>query len=734
MSVQDLEFKRRVSDVGGAAKVPEFQSDDSRVDTHQVPAFGQEMARLGEANNWMSAIGSTVAAKASEGLAKTLGAEAGKNPSGDTLLPAMTDFDKHFAESYETQAHATIGLEANKLITDSNIELSKASRITPEMIAKQQKEVGEGLQGIFEQAPSRIKPALQLQYGQAQLAQSEQLAERMIREQRQDRRDTAMVAAKTNAEQAHYLALSGKTAAAEAAVESTARAAQVAAEQHVISKEEAKVQTDTVRISYQSGKITGEALLAEKERRLPEFYKSLADRKDIRDSDRDAVLTNVMHYMTQQQSLKEQNENLQAQKMITSIATNAGNITGAEWSAFEESVSPLKAEQVKFKYIQALKAQQASGMGEAALMRQWGNPEAQANAGEKLQNSTFNKSVMYTEQEAQKMGGSISHEEAQVQVAASAGAKIPVFTNELKNKLHSSNPAYIESAAQQIHMLEEMHAGHALAGLSDEDHALYTQYESLRDSMDPTEAARITTDNILNQDPAVQEMTKQKLSNFLSVATTGGIPLDTFALSLVSKKKGDFINDSMAQVYGTDILNKFTAFYQITKGDQANAIKLTKKFVDENYGETYVNGGSYQTLHPLEKVLGFESKDAVPYIQQDVIDQFNKKLLPVKEAYAANKTNEYWETLPISGKDKAFFGTDYGPVQVKRHMRTTSGEKVDTFNVVLHGNSFDSWDVAIDTGSGMRNLFQVAPFLDIVTYKPDAKAIRASYIKDHSPK
>jgi len=86
---------------------------------------------------------------------------------------------------------------------------------------------------------------------------------------------------------------------------------------------------------------------------------------------------------------------------------------------------------------------------------------------------------------------------------------------------------------------------------------------------------------------------------------------------------------------------------------------------------------------------------------------------------------------PLSDKTHGIFRTTYDPVKIKRHQRTSSGTKTDTFNVVLQGNSFDNWDVAVETGSGMRNLFQFAPFLHIINYKPNAEAIHASYNKNH---
>ena len=52
------------------------------------------------------------------------------------------------SESYQTQAHATLGLQANKLILDTNLEMAKAPRLTPGLIDHANKQISIGLQSI----------------------------------------------------------------------------------------------------------------------------------------------------------------------------------------------------------------------------------------------------------------------------------------------------------------------------------------------------------------------------------------------------------------------------------------------------------------------------------------------------------------------------------------------------------------------------------------------------------
>ena len=701
------------------------------VEPTSTPDFQKSVQDYAQSENSLSAIGAKVAQSASNAMAEKLGYETGKNPSGD-LTPSITEFDKNFADSYHAQAGATLSIQAQKLLDDTQIEMSKPNRLSPDMIARTHKQLQLGLAKIAENAPTAIKTKLEESFASQLLDQTTKYKEKMISQNKEDSKNNLINGIDIQNKNALELGKSGDAKGSNAAVEAAKKMADNALANRYITPEQARVAKETAVQSALNGQTINQAMQALKEGKYPEFEKKYSEKKPDNMNNEQWLATGTA--FKQQigfiESLRVQDENLKSQQMMNVIATDPNSITGTQWQQFADSVSAIKSEEVKFKYIQALKKQQSSTVSVDSLMKDFSNPEAWANSSEKTQDAAFNKNVDYVVQQSQS-SKPISHEEAQVQVAASAGGKIPVFTNDLKNKLSSSNPVMIESAAQQIHALQAMGAGHALTGLTEQDKAAYTKYEALRDSMQPTDAAREMTNAVYNQDPDTEQMNKHKWSNFLTAQTQGGVQLDDFALSSVGLKKSDFITSSMGQVYGTNILQKYSTYFQILNGDQKSALKLTKQFVDENYGKTGINGGSYTTLHPLEKIVGFNDSSGVPYIQQDAINQMNDKLVPIKKSYDDKKINEYWETEPLSGKKHGIFSTTYDPIKIKRHMRTDTGEKVDNFNVVLQGNAFDNWDVAIQTESGMRNLFQVAPYLGVISYKPNTKAIQESYNKDH---
>lgn len=709
--------------------IPVIQKNES-VQGGTSTDFQSTTNAFAESNNHLSAIGAKVAQTANNQMAVQLGYEAGKTPHGN-ISPPITEFDKTFAESYRTQANSTLQIEGHRLLTDAQVQLSKPNRLSPQLIASTNAQLERGLSRIADNAPTEIKGQLQASFASQLINQDAQFKEKMISQQREDQRNTIINSLDLYTKNALELASKGDLPGSLLQVDMANKTAASAHASAFITPEQARVSAQSTKQAFINGQHIFEATNRYKNGTYPQYAKEFAENK--RNLTNEEYLAAGQAF-TQQinflHTLKSQDENLKAQEMLINIASNPGAITGTQWTEFANSVSKSKANEVQFKYIQALKKNQSENGSTDSLIQDYSNPVAHANATEKVKNGAFNKAVSYTLDSNKEL----SRDQAETQVAASSGAPVPVFTRSLKYKLSSANPVMIESAAQQIHALQAMGAGHALTGLNDEDHALYTKYEALRDSTDPVTAAREATNIVQNQDPAVEKMNKEKWSNFLQTKTKGGIPLDTFALNAVDLPASGFINPSMAQVYGTNILSKYSSFYTMLNGDNESALKLTKKYVDDNYGDTLVNGGSFTTLHPIEKFLGFSSHDATPYIQQDVIDQIHEKLAPIKEAYTNKTSNEYWEMEPLSDKKHGVFSTTYDPVKIKRHMRTETGEKTDTFNIVLQGNSFDNWDVAIQTDSGMRNLFQFAPFLHIVNYTPNAKAIHEKYNKDHNLK
>lgn len=657
----ELDFKRKVQQIPAGESLPAPFQRSVEAQVSNVPNYQSVIGNYAASSNWMSSLGSQVASKASNSLATTLGGEMGKNPQGGEFSLGLTDFDKAFNESYKAQSQATLGLQAQQLITNSNLELAAMPRLDEGTINKANNNVKQGLAKIFSYAPSSVRANLENHYGSVMIEQNAQLTKRLIKEQTEDRINTTVAALKSNTQDTYSLALNGLDIDKEGdsksglqVLKTVEQISKSAVEIRDLTPQQAQVSIDAARQSYLSGKYIRLALSADKERKLPEFLRNLADNlpKDIGAQDHDSVYRNVLSYFNTQNALKAQDQNLKNQVMATRVATEPENISAMEWSEYENSVSPYAAAQMEFKFKQGLAKKLQSNAEETYLQKNYSNPTAQANSSTKIKNAVFNKNV----QKLMDKDSTLSRDDAEVMVAMSAGAPVPVFIETLQNKLSSSNYEQAYSAVQQIHKLQALENGQALKGLTTQDLSMVTAIASQRDPIDRAKAIQDAHHRIYNQDQRVSDTIKANWAKTLSRTNSANIPNNEFALKTFGMNKGNFLDASIALTYGAQILSQFEDFYFNSGGDYDEAKKSTQTWVDANYGDTYINGGKFKTLNPIEKVVGIESRDGVQYIQENIANQISEKIAPLKTEYDEKRINEYWEMLPIEIKSRKYEG------------------------------------------------------------------------------
>jgi len=722
----DLDFSHNVSEIPAGKPLPSpYQREAKPEAGFGVPDLQGAISNYADATNWKSALGSNIATKASNAIATKIGGELGKNPQGDIGIP-LTDFDKTMQESYRTQAEATLGLQANKLILDSNIEAAKATRITPELIQKTNQSIALGLKNIFKNAPSELQPHLEYQFGNAMLNQTNTLTNRMIGEQKEDRRNNTALATSMNLEHAYSFALNGNDKAGLDAVENTKKLANADVAARLMTPQAAKTNIDAARQSFYSGKLAREYEAKRAEGKGEEYLKSLADKKPsyISDSDYDSVINNLTQYVNQKNALRSQNEALVTSKLNVRMAQDINSITPSELAEYQNQVSPLQYEKTLFTYTQQKKKAAVEEGQSQALVANWGDSGVLTRATAKQINSTFDKLVSNRMQ-----SDNLTKDDAEVQVALSAGKPVPVFVDSLNAKATSGNPINIDSAYQQFQSLKDMEGGHALIGLSSQAQAIMTQFQHQKGSMPDSDLARKITDNILNTNKDTQKIIdnvwEKKLSKAKVTGQGGTNTFANFALEQVNLAGKNLGGSYFNTIYGNDIYDQLKSNFDTTKGDYPTALKMTQDYVDHHYAETRVNGGVQTTDSPIEKVLGYKDPGVVPFIQQDVVSQLSN-------SFARNRDpNDYWEAKPVNlHQDKPLFGVfkqEFPPVELVRHVKTDKGMQQFTYPVNLVGRPGGTWDIALQTPNGPRNIFLVAPHLGITTYKPNAENIRINY-------
>ena len=353
---------------------------------------------------------------------------------------------------------------------------------------------------------------------------------------------------------------------------------------HHITEIQAREAKEVDKQTYLNGRTNFEYGVNQRAGKAGEFLKNFAEHqpsdmsKDQYQKAGEAVLKQANFI----ESLRAQDENLKSQQMLNQIATNVGAITQTDWDAFANTVTPQRAEKVRFSYIQALKKNEVESGARDALIKAYDNPEMQAMADHKVKDAAFIKQVNYAMQNSHKTNipmkspASVSLDQAEVQVASNAGGPIPVFTRTLKYKLASSNSNTAFSGVQQIHSLLQNGNGQALKGLEEQDWSMYSAAQALLDSPDPVKALQDAHNRIYNQDQEVEKLNKTKWSSILTKQNSAGLSNDNFALKTFGFSKSDFINPTIASAYGLNILGKMSNFlplYQVIMMKQKDQLK-----------------------------------------------------------------------------------------------------------------------------------------------------------------
>lgn len=729
-----LDFSHHVSEVPAGETLPKPYHRQVGIQLPAIPDIQGAVTNYANSTNWMSAVGSHVAGIASNSIAQKLGSDLGKNPKGDIGIP-LTDFDKVMQQSYQAQSEATLGLQANKLITDSNLELAKAPRITPDLIAKTSKSVSLGLQNIFKNAPSSIQGGLQAKYANVQLNQGADLTERMIREQKEDRRNNTALAAQMNNEHAYSFGMHGNDKAAQDAIESTKKQSEADVASRLMTPAQAKSNVDAARQSYLSGKMNHEYETAKAAGKGEEYLKSIADKPPsyLSDADYGSVVQNLMQHVNQQNALRAQDQSLEIAKFNTSVAMNPmAPDMAAKLQNLKNNVSPETFERAQLTYINALKTYNKEQGNVNNALASWNDPSGFARLTEKGVNKAFDMQVGSYVQKRKDQNNPISVDEAEVQVAASAGGRVTVFEKSLENKLLQGNPTNIDSASKQIQLLNDLKAGRVYDHISPKAKAIATQFLQQRGSMPDSDLARQITDNLSNINSTMEKTLDNSWNLVLSKAGAAGIgasqSLHDFALKEVgldSSHNDKLGGNYFGVLYGNDIYNQLKSNFMTTRGDYNAAKKMTQDYVDQHYGETFINGSEQKSDSPIEKYLGYPGDTITPYVQQDLHAQLSKSFEEAKK----DSPNDYWETVPITTSKSETHGVSSSSrvVEAIRHVTTKEGKKQFRYPVNLVGRAGNQWDVVVKTPYGNRNLFLVAPHVGVTTYQPNKESIEKNY-------
>ena len=448
--MSDLDFSHNVSEIPAGQTLPEPYKGREKVSITQFPDMTDAINDYAATSNWMSRIGSYVAGQASNAIAEKIGGELGTKPQGNIGVP-LTDFDKTMQESYNTQAQATLGLQANKLINDSALDAAKADRITPDIIKKTNDSIAIGLKNILKNAPSHVAPSLQLQYGTHAMSLTSDLTNRMINEQHEDTKNNTALASQTNNENAYSFGLKNNDKAGKDVIESTKRMNASLVSRNLLAAQDAKSRVDTVRQSYLTGKVIHDYNNSPNKEA---YLKSLADNKPdyLSDADYKPVINNAIQYVGQQNSLRAQDQAVRLTKFQTSVDMNPMSPDmPAQLQQLKDNVSTEAFQKAQLYLINKQKAFDKENGEMNAALSSWSDSTAFSKLTPKGIDKGFNQLVNQYMKRSNDDGNPVTEAESELHVASTAGGEVPQFVktlNAIELIVPETIPAAVKSDAR----------------------------------------------------------------------------------------------------------------------------------------------------------------------------------------------------------------------------------------------------------------------------------------------
>ena len=637
----------RVGIRGNAEPIKSTQREAALNASTSTPNFIGAFSSLAATPTAIGMIGSQVLTSTSNYFMDKMGYQLGSNPTGD-VLPAVTEADKHFVQSYSNQAYATLSLQAEKLMSAGQLELSKANRLTPGLIDSYAGNMAKGFEGLLNNAPSTVRPQLENQLQTNLLRTTTSLNGKLISQQKADYRDQMTALNNQTNKDIYENAMSGNSSAAEKGLETQISRNKQLRESGVISKVQEEQSNQTARQTYFTGIYSEQALYAKANGKVEGFLDSLKEKpKDVTYLEWSTVTKNVLSNIAQVESLERRDQSLIESQFSLAVLEN--KVSDDMLAELKEKLTPENYTRSMIGYYKATHAKNKNQQDINSLIPNWGSTIAQADATTKTVNDAFTVlTSSYNDKLINEGKQPVSEIEAKIAVMKSSGASVPRFTDEITGMIRSGNPASMAQAANAYDVL-----GYLKLPIAASDQRLLTSFtEQVSNGRTPLEAAQIA---INNNAPKTEEQTKainsqwkqfqkdHKLNNW-----DGKV---RFAQDLLDIPWFADTPDLAAIVQKTN--DDFESNLKLMNFDVQAARKLTMQNKQMTYGISYANGHKQFTYMPIEKFMGVNDDSAAGIIQNNIAPQLMKQLEPTKAAYDAGHNDFYYRVSERADYAKA---------------------------------------------------------------------------------
>ncbi len=590
-------------------------------------------------------LGATMAQTAGIALATRAGKSLGKNPSGD-LLPAFTPTDKAFVDAYSAQAEATLGIQAQSLMTKGIEQLNQSYKLSPGQIESFHANMAQGLQGILDHAPNTVKTEMENQFQQQLISQTHGATMKMINQNKEIAQSQASVYTTHQLQQMHDAQLSGNNDLAKQIYSTILRTNNANLASGMLSPAQADTANTTAKLSYYSSVEIQKALAARNNHQLEGFLADMVNTKpsELGWSEWEDVRNKTVGYIGAVENLDNRDQSLimsQAQAQA-SIAP----LTPDYIANLKTQLSPTRFNNFMAHYGAGQKSQYAKQQSIAAVQANWHDTRVTGFASPEILNQSFGNMVEAAKVRAQNQGIALSDDDAQLEVASTAGSPVPIYIQKLNKGLQSGNPQLMMRDWQDYLKLKQS-GGQLAAGVSKESIAMGTMMNHfLEEGMDPTLAAQRAQEVIMNKTPEVRENNLQLIKDWRMKTVKDAAHRDTWARSLAGISKGTFISNGNG--FALHVQNIMEDNLALTNGNVIASEQMLKDAIQQYWGTTEVNGEREFTYMPIEKAINLD-KGAGPLIRSDVMHQLNRQIEATNKAHEAGNLPFYYRiksTLP----------------------------------------------------------------------------------------
>jgi len=606
------------------------------------------MTELATTPNAIANFGVQMAESASQTYQKLRGIEAGKSPS-NTLLPPITKADKAFVDGYSAQAQQTLGLQAQQLINQAQLDLQKSYQLSNGQIKTYQDNVAKGLQQIIDQAPYTIKDKLANQYSEGLQSQVFKLNNQLLTQQKTQNKQNAGLYVKSQFSQLTDSIMTGQ---------GNPKNTYANTEKYINDKQasgmwsasEAETQRKALKQLYLNNSLAKQAIDNYQNKTLEPYLNSLTNAPSEFDgmsvsyeeweSARNHALNSIVNY----ERFTSSEQNLLVSDAKIKFAQK--ELAQTDIDSLKQELQPQKFNELYGWILNKQNKNLANENRLSYLLANNTNIDAMARATPKEVNATYDATVAKIKSDAAYKGQSISDSDAQFLAISTIPRAIPAVNNMFSNQLLNGDAITAIQAASQIKRLEDADLSGRLdssfSSLNSADSIIaHTINDVLPFSRSPDEAVamarQIAFPTEEQKNAAIDKMQKFK-KNYGSASKK-----ISFAKGLVNVPDKSQVVDkssfyiSVADAYA-DALQVF--------GNESLAKSWVQKGIDQNYGTTTVNGKEQYTFMPIEKLLGMD-KNSVPVIQQDIYNSVSEYVANMKYIYDNNKNlGFYYELAP----------------------------------------------------------------------------------------